>query len=240
MNPSFPSVGQPIVVSQLVKRYPQETQPALRGVSFTVPAGQQLALMGPSGCGKSTLLNVLGAMDRPTAGEVIVGQQVIHTLNDTDQTRFRAETIGFVFQFFNLLPTLTVIENVCLPLQLADRAAQPPQQHRALALAMLADVGMADFAHRLPAQLSGGQMQRVAIARALVHRPGLVLADEPTGNLDSHTSESVLALLTNTCRAHGMTLLMVTHSAEVAQACQRILVLRDGQVVSDTLATEAA
>lgn len=240
MNPSFPSVGQPIVVLQLVKRYPQETQPALRGVSFTVPAGQQVALMGPSGCGKSTLLNVLGAMDRPTSGAVTIGQQVIHTLNDRDQTRFRAETIGFVFQFFNLLPTLTVLENVCLPLQLANRAENSPQQHRDQALAMLAQVGMADFAHRLPAQLSGGQMQRVAIARALVHRPGVVLADEPTGNLDSHTSESVLALLTNTCRAHGMTLLMVTHSAEVAQACQRILVLRDGQVVSDTLANEAA
>jgi putative ABC transport system ATP-binding protein len=193
-----------------VKHYTSDGVPvqALRGVSVQVAPGELVALVGRSGCGKSTLLNLAGAMDFPTSGEVHINGVLTSSLDDAGLTRLRREQVGFVFQSFQLLPTLTVAENVELPLMLAAR-----RNARKTALQRLAEVDMADYAARMPYQLSGGQMQRVAIARALVHSPALLLADEPTGNLDSDTA-----------------ILMATHSTEAAGQASQIIHLRDGKV----------
>ena len=200
---------------------------ALRDVSLDVARGKFVAIVGPSGCGKSTLLHLCGAMDRPTAGRVLLGGDRIDTLGDDALTKFRRERLGFVFQFFNLLPTLTLRENVALPLLLAGRPAAD-----ALAQAgVWADrVGVAHrFDHR-PSQLSGGELQRAAIARAVVHEPWLVVADEPTGNLDSENGAHVLQLLVQLNRDAGITLLLATHASEVASAADRIVYMRDGRI----------
>ncbi|MBY0507319.1 MAG: ABC transporter ATP-binding protein [Bryobacteraceae bacterium] len=200
---------------------------AVDGVSLSVPAGQLLALVGRSGCGKSTLLNLAGAMDFPTSGTVQIDGQATRGLNDAALTKLRREKIGFIFQSFQLLPNLTAAENVELPLLLSG---QP--RARAQALDRLARVELAGLGHRYPHQLSGGQMQRVAIARALVHRPSLLLADEPIGNLDSATGTTILALLRRIVDEEKATIVMATHSAESTAVADRVIEMRDGRILS--------
>ncbi len=201
---------------------------ALREVSMEIAAGDFVALMGPSGCGKSTLLHMLGGLDRPNSGEIFVEDQPLHDLDDSALTRLRRTRIGVVFQFFNLLPTLTVLENVTLPALLDGRANR---RSRDAALALLDEVGLVARARHLAHQLSGGEMQRAAIARALINNPALVLADEPTGNLDSESSLRVLDLLRRLSATRRATILMVTHSPEVAGYARRTLRMRDGRLV---------
>jgi putative ABC transport system ATP-binding protein len=203
---------------------------ALRGVDLTVEQGEFVAIMGPSGCGKSTLLNLLAGLDRPTAGEVWLDGERIDTLNETELARMRRRKIGFVFQFFNLVPTLSAVENVELPLLLVGRRRR---EARRSANALLSELGIADKHGTAPVLLSGGQQQRVALARALVNTPAIVLGDEPTGNLDSAATREVLGLLRG-ARDRGQTVLVVTHDARVAAAADRIVTLRDGHVADES------
>ncbi len=206
-------------------------RPVLSGVSLTLRAGERLALTGPSGSGKTTLLNCLGGIDRPDAGRVrLLGRELTGLDGDT-LADVRRRHIGTVFQFFHLLPTLTAAENVEFPLQLLG---QPPVERRQRVAELLERVGVAHRAAALPGELSGGEMQRVAIARALVHRPELLLADEPTGNLDSTSGSRVLDLLRTLSDETRTALVLVTHSEEAADICHRRLHLRDGRVVSES------
>jgi ABC-type lipoprotein export system ATPase subunit len=198
---------------------------ALRDVSLDVARGEFVAIVGRSGCGKSTLLNLAGAMDFPTSGTVLIDGVSTSNLSESGLTRIRREKVGFIFQSFQLLPTLSVIENAELPLLLAGRSGA-----RESALETLRWLEMDSFADRMPYQLSGGQMQRVAIARALVHSPALLLADEPTGNLDSATGNMILALLRRIATEKNTTILMATHSAEAAAIADTIVRMRDGCV----------
>ncbi|MEQ1884751.1 MAG: ABC transporter ATP-binding protein [Bryobacteraceae bacterium] len=207
--------------------------PALRDVDLTFGHGEFVALIGRSGCGKSTLLNLAGAMDFPTRGTVTLDNVVTSTLNDAGLTQFRREKIGFIFQSFQLLPTLSVVENVELPLMLAGAS-----DVHGKAMETLSWVKMDSFASRMPYQLSGGQMQRVAIARALVHEPGLLLADEPTGNLDNATGELILALLRRIVSEKQTTLILATHSTEAAAAADTVIRLSDGRVQEITRAAK--
>ncbi len=218
-----------IELDRVAKRYREgeRERTVLEDCSVRIDAGERLALIGRSGSGKSTLLNIISGIDRPDAGQVRVAGSDLAALDETARTLFRRRHIGFVFQFFNLLPTLTVAENLLLPLELTGALDAARRQD---ALHLLARVGLGDRAHSFPEQLSGGEQQRVAIARALVHRPALVLADEPTGALDWETGEQVLDLLFELSREHGMTLLLVTHSSEVAARADRVLTLRDGRL----------
>jgi putative ABC transport system ATP-binding protein len=200
----------------------------LCGVSMQVPAGTCVALLGRSGSGKSTLLNLIAGIDRPSAGRVCVSGREVSAMPEHDRTLFRRTQVGFVFQFFHLLPTLTVEENVRLPLELAGRGADAG----ARAAAMLAAVGLGDRARSFPDRLSGGEQQRVAVARALVHDPALVLADEPTGALDAETGRHVLAMLLALSRERGKTVVVVTHSDEVARAADAVFELAGGRVVA--------
>jgi putative ABC transport system ATP-binding protein len=206
----------------------ETTVRALDGVNLSVARGELLAVMGPSGCGKSTLLNMLGALDQPTSGEAWVAGENLARLKHLDE--FRARTVGFVFQLHNLLPTLTALENVEVPMQ-GRLAGAGGRRKRATAL--LRTVGLADRLSALPGQLSGGQRQRVAVARALANSPALLLADEPTGSLDSQSGEEILALLADLNRSQGTTIVVVTHDRRVAQATGRIVQMKDGRIVSD-------
>jgi putative ABC transport system ATP-binding protein len=222
----------PVVEARaLAKTYPTGGAQvrALDGVDLAVEQGEFVAIMGPSGCGKSTLLNLLAGFDRPSAGEVWLGGQRIDGLGEAELARLRRRRIGFVFQFFNLLPALSVAENVELPLLLAG---QRRRAARRVASSLLNDLGVAERANAGPALLSGGQQQRVALARAMANSPDIVLADEPTGNLDSAAAQGVLDLLRE-ARRRGQTLLMVTHDARAAAAADRIVRLRDGRIVAD-------
>ena len=203
---------------------------ALRGVSLDVSDGELLSIMGASGSGKSTLLNVLGCLDRPTSGTYRLDGEDVAGLDADARAEIRNAKIGFVFQSFNLLPRTTARENVELPLVYGPI---PPGEHRRRADAALADVGLAGAGDRLPTQLSGGQQQRVAIARALVTRPRLVLADEPTGNLDSATSLEILRLFRTLNAAQGLTIAIVTHEPDIAALTDRVVLMRDGQIVAD-------
>jgi ABC-type lipoprotein export system ATPase subunit len=194
-------------------------------VSLDFERGEFAALVGRSGCGKSTLLNVAGAMDFPTSGEVVLDGVVTSSLGEADLTRLRRDKVGFIFQSFQLLPSLSVVENVELPLLLARRA-----RPRQTALERLRQVELEDYASRMPYQLSGGQMQRVAIARALVHSPALLLADEPTGNLDSATGNVILQLLRRIADTHQTTILMATHSVEAAALADTVVRMLDGRI----------
>jgi ABC-type lipoprotein export system ATPase subunit len=202
---------------------------ALDGVNLTVPRGELLAVMGPSGCGKSTLLNMLGALDQPTSGEVWVAGENLARLRNVDT--FRAKTVSFVFQLHNLLPTLSAQENVEVPMQ----GHLSPGKRRERAKKLLEMVGLVERGSALPSQLSGGQRQRVAVARALANNPALILADEPTGSLDTQSGEEVLTLLADLNRTQGTTIVLVTHDRRVAQATQRIVRMSDGRIVSDHL-----
>lgn len=210
---------------------------ALRGVSFRVAAGEFVAIMGPSGSGKSTLLHLIGGLDTPTAGLVRLNGEDVSKLNDDQLTLLRRRRIGFVFQAFNLLDVLSAEENVALPLIL-DGIAESEAQRRAIAALEL--VGLAARRRHLPRELSGGEQQRLAIARALVTKPLLLLADEPTGNLDSATSAQIMAVLRNLVDQQGQTILMVTHDARHAALANRLLRLRDGQVIEEQRLAPAA
>jgi putative ABC transport system ATP-binding protein len=201
---------------------------ALRGVDLDVAGGRLTAVMGPSGSGKSTLMHILAGLDKPTDGEVLIADTSIGTLDDNDLTRLRREHIGFVFQFFNLLPMLTAEENIRLPLTLAGEKADP-----AFFSELIDKVGLEKRLDHRPAELSGGEQQRVAITRALLSRPTVVFADEPTGNLDSKTGGEILELLRTTVEDYGQTLVMVTHDAVAASKADRILFLADGRIVRD-------
>ncbi|GGL34410.1 ABC transporter ATP-binding protein [Phycicoccus endophyticus] len=212
------------------KTYPGGAQPvaALRGVSLSLDTGSLTAVVGQSGSGKSTLLNVAAGLDLPTSGRVVVGGRDTTGLSPDQLTRFRREHVGFVFQAYNLIPHLSVVDNIRLPLVLAGRAADEVWIGE-----LLDALGLAGLEQRRPGELSGGQSQRVAIARALVARPAVVFADEPTGALDSHTGASVLELLRVAAHRFGQTVVVVTHDAHVAAAAQRVLFLADGLVVHD-------
>jgi putative ABC transport system ATP-binding protein len=218
--------------SNLTKTYARGDEPvhALRGVSLTIPKGQFASIMGPSGSGKSTLLHLIGGLDRPSTGSVEIDGQAIESFKDSELSAFRRRRLGFIFQFFNLLPTLTALENVALPCLLDG---QPLSKVRPRAIDLLSQMGLRARAEHRPDQLSGGEMQRVAIARALVAEPLLILADEPTGNLDSKTGDSVLELLGNLARGRGHTILMVTHDSRAASFSDRLIRLRDGAIESD-------
>jgi len=198
----------------------------LRGLSGEIGRGEYVALLGQSGCGKSTLLNLIAGLDVPENGEIIINGVVLNRLDERERTLFRRRHVGFVYQFFNLLPTLTVEENILLPLELKGAPASAREHARQL----LNEVGLGDRAGSYPDQLSGGEQQRIAIVRAVAHDPLLLLADEPTGNLDSKTGEHILDLIDRIIRAQGKTLLVVTHSQEIASRADRILYLHDGQL----------
>ena len=200
----------------------------LADISLDVPPGQFLAVAGPSGSGKSTLLGLVAGLDQPTAGRITVADVEITRLGEDALARFRRDTIGYVFQSYHLIPTLTALENVAVPLELAG---EPHALERAGAL--LAEVGLAGRAHHYPVQLSGGEQQRVAVARAVCRRPRLLLADEPTGNLDSATGKQIIELLVDLHRNLGSTLVLVTHDGVLAAHADRVVTLRDGRIVSD-------
>ncbi|HSS74922.1 MAG TPA: ABC transporter ATP-binding protein [Gaiellaceae bacterium] len=208
---------------------------ALKGVSLEVGQGKLTAVMGPSGSGKSTLMHILAGLDKPTTGTVQIDGTEITTLKDSDLTKLRRKHIGFVFQFFNLLPMLTAEENITLPLSIAG--AKPDEE---FFRDLIEKVGLKDRLHHRPSELSGGQQQRVAIARALVSRPTVLFADEPTGNLDSATGSEILTLMRDSVDSYGQTTVMVTHEPRAAAIADRILFLADGQIVSDVAgATQA-
>jgi len=211
---------------------------ALRGVDLAVGRGEFVAIMGPSGSGKSTLMHLLAGLDSPTSGEVWLGDREIGGLDDTALTLLRRERVGFVFQAFNLVPTLDVIGNVLLPFEL--RGARPTREERAFVGRLLDELGLADRLGHRPRELSGGQQQRVAIARALASRPELVVADEPTGNLDSRSGREVLALLANAAVSYGRAIAMVTHDPVAASHADRIVFLADGRVVAEEGRMDAA
>ena len=218
-----------VVVSDLTKSFDEGgvSREVLRGVSFQVRSGELVAIVGRSGSGKSTLLNLIAGIDRPSGGSVRIGGRDISALNERDRTLFRRASVGFVFQFFNLLPTLTVEENVRLPLELGPGSRGAGRES---ARKLLQSVGLGDRAHDFPDHLSGGEQQRVAIARALVHAPALVLADEPTGALDAENGGRILDLLVSLARHGCTTVLLVTHSVDVARAADRTLVVEAGGI----------
>ena len=231
LNASAALLSAPVVIdaSELGKQYRRgvETVHALADVSFQVREGEFTAIIGPSGAGKTTLLHLLGGMDAPTSGSLTLGGQSVRGLSDRALTRLRRDTVGFVFQHFGLLPTLTVLENVMLPTLFSRRQAQ------ARGLELLDKVGLSHRHNHRPQELSGGEMQRAAIARALVNAPRLLLADEPTGNLDSTSGQSIIDLFMQLNR-EGLTVLVVTHNAALAEIAPRRLTLQDGRLVSDS------
>jgi predicted ABC-type transport system involved in lysophospholipase L1 biosynthesis ATPase subunit len=223
--------GIAIRAVDLVKSYGSGPSPvyALRGVSLEVARGERVALLGKSGSGKSTLLNLLGGLDHATSGGLRVGGHDLDRLSRRELARFRSRTVGMIFQSFNLIPSRTSIENVELPMVFAGR---PPRERRESARGSLASVGLLERLHHRPDQMSGGENQRVAVARALANRPEVLLADEPTGNLDSGTARQVMALILEHVREHGSTLVLVTHDEELAASCtDRVIRLKDGQLL---------
>jgi putative ABC transport system ATP-binding protein len=222
--------GAVVVAADVTRRYGEgETAvDALRGISLEVAKGELTAVMGPSGSGKSTLMHILAGLDKPTSGTVEVSGTEITRLKDSDLTKLRRRHIGFVFQFFNLLPMLTAEENISLPLSIAGEKPEPEYFKD-----LIDKVGLGDRLHHRPSELSGGQQQRVAIARALVSRPTVLFADEPTGNLDSATGNEILALMRDSVDAYGQTTVMVTHEPRAAAIADRILFLADGLIVRD-------
>lgn len=227
-----PSTAAAIRAEQIVKTY--ETGAikvnALRGVDFKVERGEMVAIMGPSGCGKTTLLNCLSGLDTVTSGQIWIAGSDLSTLSDNARTDYRAHNMGFIFQFYNLLPVLSAVENVELPLVVSGTR---PREAREAAMAMLAQVGLTDWANHRPAELSGGQRQRVTIARALVNRPAIVWADEPTGDLDSENADEIMGLMIQLNQQNQQTFVIVTHDPRIAGMTQRIVRMKDGEIVAD-------
>jgi putative ABC transport system ATP-binding protein len=205
----------------------------LKSITFDLPAGGFLAIVGPSGSGKSTLLGLLAGLDRPTSGRVVLDGQDLSALTEDERAKLRAEKVGFVFQAFHLIPTLTARENIQVPLELRG------EDGRARAEELLARVDLLDRGHHYPAQLSGGEQQRVALARAFCHKPRILFADEPTGNLDAANGQRVIGLMTELNRELGTTLVLVTHDPDLAERARRVIRLRDGAIVSDAPRAEA-
>ena len=230
MENGKPAPNAVVSANDITRRYGEgdTAVDALKGVDLDVGQGQLTAVMGPSGSGKSTLMHILAGLDKPTAGTVEISGIEITTLNDNDLTKLRRKHIGFVFQFFNLLPMLTAEENIVLPLSIAGEKADP-----AWFADLIHKVGLEDRLHHRPSELSGGQQQRVAIARALASRPTVLFADEPTGNLDSTTGGEILHLMRESVDTFGQTTVMVTHEARAAAIADRILFLADGSIVRD-------
>ncbi|NLY28273.1 MAG: ABC transporter ATP-binding protein [Alcaligenaceae bacterium] len=235
-------MSEPVVLLQgLRKSYnlgrPNETE-VLHGIDLQVEAGEFVALVGPSGSGKSTLLNMLGLLDEPTAGELYIRGQATRLLDDTGRTTLRGQALGFVFQFHHLIQAFTALENVLMPWMVTH--GKPDATVREQARVLLAEVGLAEFTDKKPGDLSGGQQQRVAIARALMTRPAVLLADEPTGNLDTRTAESIFALLRRFNREFGCAVLIVTHDPRLSAVCDRTITLVDGRIVSDERSVNTA
>ncbi len=226
-----------IEVEEITKVYTMGTVEvhALRGVSMRVATGEMLAIMGPSGSGKSTLMNILGCLDQPTGGRYLLDGEDVSTLDDDALALIRNRKVGFVFQSFNLLPRMSALENVELPL---IYAGLPSRERHRRAKAMLEAVGLGDRLHHLPNELSGGQQQRVAIARALINHPSIILADEPTGNLDSRSGREVMGILQRLNREQGITVILVTHDPRIAGYADRILHIFDGLIVRDESVAE--
>lgn len=224
-----------IIVEQVTKTFGSENSlvTAINDVSFKIDAGEFVAVMGESGAGKSTLLGIMGAMNAPTSGRLLVDEIDVYGLHQEQQADFRREFLGFIFQSFHLVPYLTVIENVMLPLTVIK---MENRKKREMAKSALAQVSMADKAHRLPNQISGGESERVAIARAIVNEPPVLLADEPTGNLDKKNTQEIMALLGRLNR-EGMTIVMVTHSQDCAHHARRIIQISDGCLIADSVMT---
>jgi putative ABC transport system ATP-binding protein len=225
-----------VQLSNVTKRYgPTSTEPALSGITLEIPAGQVTAVMGPSGSGKSTLLNLIAGLDRPTSGSVTLDGVQVSRLSESALARYRRQKIGLIFQFFNLLNNLNALDNVVIP---AELAGVPRKQALERGRQLLEQLGIAGEARKYPAQLSGGERQRVAVARAIINRPALLLADEPTGALDSHSGEQVMDLLADLNRG-GQTILLVTHDPRIAQRyASDVIRLVDGQVVDETTRTK--
>ncbi len=223
-----------ISASQVFKTYTtgRVSVHALRGIDLHVQKGEMVAIMGPSGCGKTTMLNCLSGLDSTDSGEVFVENMQLHKLPDDERSDYRAQRMGFIFQLYNLLPVLTAVENVEMPLLISGIKSQ---EARRQALEMLEKVGLSSWTQHLPAELSGGQRQRVTIARALINNPAIIWADEPTGDLDSETTQDIMDLLLSLNRENSQTFVLVTHSREVGEMCDRIVRMRDGQIVDDGL-----
>lgn len=233
------SMTHPVIEVQEVTKelkMGQHTVHALRGVNMLIQRGEMVGIVGPSGSGKSTLLGIIGGLDTPTKGKVFIDGIEISRMNEDKLTEIRNEKIGFIFQFFNLIPTLTALENVALPIQFARKPQFNPNQRAKELLQLL---GLGDRMHHRPNQLSGGQQQRVAIARALANQPALLLADEPTGNLDSESSSIVLDALETIRREIGTTVVIVTHAPTLAEHTDRTLLLSDGKIVEETVLQSA-
>ncbi len=208
---------------------------ALRSVDVQIDSGEFVAVIGKSGSGKSTLINMITGIDRPTSGEVLVGDTAVHTLKEGKMAEWRGRNLGVIFQFFQLLPTLTVIENVMLPMDFCNM--YPSRERKARALHLLDQVGMSEQAYKLPASTSGGQQQRVAIARALANDPPILVADEPTGNLDSRTADAIFQLFRNLVEQENKTILMVTHDTDLVERVPRSILMQDGEIVEERLQT---
>lgn len=229
-----PDLRTPIIdVQQVFKRFPLGNSEItiLKGISFTVTAGEFVTIVGPSGNGKSTLLNMITGIDHPSDGRVLVTGREVHTMSENELAKWRSDHVGVIFQFFQMLPSLSLLQNVMLPMDFARHLPSAERETRAMGL--LDSVGLADQANKLPGQVSGGQQQRAAIARALANDPPLIVADEPTGNLDSRTSDGVLRLFRDLID-QGKTLIMVTHDKELAAQAPRVIEIIDGHIARDT------
>jgi putative ABC transport system ATP-binding protein len=224
-----------IEIRNIVKTFQSAagTFTALKGVDLQIDRGEFMAIIGKSGSGKSTLMNMITGIDRPTSGEVLIGDTAVHTLDESRMAMWRGRTIGIVFQFFQLLPALSLVENIMLPMELCGMYI--PRQRRARALELLEQVGMADHAHKLPSAISGGQQQRVAIARALANDPPIIMADEPTGNLDSKTAAAIFTLFARLA-SQGKTIVMVTHDSDFAKSVDRSVIVADGEIINEYVA----
>ncbi|MBP2664136.1 MAG: Phosphonate-transporting ATPase [Firmicutes bacterium] len=231
--------GKPFInLCKLIKTFKSEAGifHALKGVDLQVRAGEFLAIVGKSGSGKSTMLNMLTGIDRPTSGEVWIGQDALHTFTENQMAIWRGQNMGIVFQFFQLIPTLTIAENIMLPMDFSGKYSAVERRKRAMNLLEIVD--MAEQAHKLPSAISGGQQQRVAIARALANDPAILVADEPTGNLDSKTADAIFALFISQAQS-GKTIVMVTHDNDLASKAGRLVTIADGEII-DSRPGEAA